>query len=248
MKPLILLNLFLILCLFGCLGSQQTTTQPTEPGTSSTKADTPNALAFLELSTPKTTYSEQEPIPLELQIKNGKFDLLVPFSSVAMVRAFRQLTVTDSSGNVVKSRKMIPIENTLKTLYKDGKSVRAIQGFDMKAGTTQTVLLDNLLEFYKLASDSYTVKVTIELEVYNEFMQDQHAQIIELEREIYDYQNSTNPQFTPEVKKEAIGYIQDQIKLIQEKYKDDLQNIYLPLKSRRGKAGLESNTISLTIE
>lgn len=248
MKPLILLNLFLIVCLCGCLGSQQTTTQPVEPATASTESDTPNALAFLELSTSKTTYSMQEPIPLELQIKNGKFDLLVPFSSVAMVRAFKQLTVTDSSGNVVKSRKMIPLGNTLKTLYKNGKSVRAIQGFDMKAGTTQTVLLDNLLEFYKLASDSYTVKVAIELEVYNEFMQDQHAQIIELEREIYDYQNSTNPQFTPEVKKEAISYIQDQIKLIQEKYKDDLQNIYLPLKSRRGKALLESNTISLTIE
>lgn len=248
MKLLTLLNLLLVLCLFGCLGSQQTTSQHIETGTSSTEEETSTALAVLELSTPKTTTSAQGTIPLELQIQNGKFDLLVPFSSVALVRAFKQLTVTDSFGNVVNSRKMIPLGNTLKTLYKDGKSIRCIQGFDMKAGTTQTVSLDNLLEYYKLASGSYTVKVAIELEVYNEFMLDQHPQIIELEREIFDYQNSTNPQFTPEVKKEAIGYIQDQIKAIQEKYKDELQDIYLPLKSRRGKALLESNTISIIIE
>lgn len=248
MKLLTLLNLILVVFLFGCLGSQQTTSQHIETGTSSTEEETSTALAVLELSTPNTTYSAQDTIPLELQIQNGKFDLLVPFSSVAMVRAFKQLTVTDNFGNVVESRKMIPLENTLKTLYKDGKSIRCIQGFDMKAGTTQTVQLDNLLEFYKLASGNYTVKVAIELEVYNEFMQDQHPQIIELERDIFDYQNNTNPQFTPEVKKEAIGYIQDQIKMIEEKYKDELQNIYLPLKSRRGKALLESNIIAITIK
>lgn len=248
MKSLILLKFALIVCLFGCLGSQQTTTEPMETGTSSPEEETPTTLAVLELSTPKATYSQDDTIPLELKIQNGKFDLLVPISSVAMQRAFKQITVTDSNGEIVKNKKMIPFENTLKTLYKDGKSVRAIQGFDMKAGTMQTASLDNLLEFYKLDPGSYTVNVAIELEVYDEFMMDQHPQIIELEREIYDIQNSKNPQFTPEVKKEAIGYTQDQIKAIQEKYKDDLQNIYLPLKSRRGKALLESNSIAVTIE
>ncbi len=248
MKHLILLNLFLIVFLLGCLGGQQTAIQPVETETSSTEGESPNALAVLELSTPKTDYSAQDTIPIELHIRNGKFDLLVPISSVAMQRAFRQLTVTDSNGVVVKSKKMVPLGNTLKTLYKDGKSIRCVQGFDMKAGTTQKASLDNLLEYYKLAPGSYTVAVTLELEVYDEFMQDQHPQIIELEREIYGIQNSPNPQFTPEVKKEAIGYKQDQIKLIQEKYKDELLNIYLPLKSRRGKALLESNTIAITIE
>ena len=246
MKHLILLNLFLIVCLFGCFGTLERGMRPIETETSSAEALT--ALAVLELSTPKTIYSGQDTIPLELQIQNGKFDLLVPFSSVAMERAYRQLVVTDSNGVTVKNRKTVPLGNTLKTLYKDGKSVRCVQGFDMKAGTTQTVLLNNLHEYYKLTPGRYTVKVALELEVYNEFMQDQHPQIIELEREIYDIQNSTNPQFTPEVKKEAIGYTQDQIKFIQEKYKEDLQDIYLPTKSRRGKALLESNTIGITIE
>lgn len=248
MKHLILLNLLLIVVLSGCLGNLQTGLRPTETNSSSTEGEPPNTLAALELSTPKATYSAKDTIPIELQIQNGKFDLLVPYSSVAMQRAFRQITVTDGNGVVVKSRKMMPLGNTLKTLYKDGKSVRCVQGFDMKAGTIQTVLLENLLEYYKLVSGNYTVNVTLELEVYNEFMQDQHPQIIELEREIYGIQKSTNPQFTPEVKKEAIGYTQDQIKLIQEKYKDELQDIYLPTKSRRGKALLESNTITISIE
>ena len=118
----------------------------------------------------------------------------------------------------------------------------------MKAGTTQTVSLENLQTYYQLQPGSYTVKVTIELEVYREFMEDQHPEIIELQREIQKIQNSTNPQFTPEVKKEAISYTQDQIDFIKEKYKADLQNIYLPLKLLRGKASLVSNSISLTVE
>ena len=247
MKPFTLFNLLLVTCLFGCLGSQQTATQTIEPETASTETEE-SALAELELSTPKTTYSTQEAIPLALNIQNGKFDLLVPISSVSTQRAFKQLTVANSNGEVFKMKKPVPLGSTLKTLYMDGKSVRCVQGFSMKAGTTQTVSLENLQTHYQLEPGTYTVKVTILLEVYQESMEDQHPQIIELQREIQKYQNNTNPQFTPEAKKAAISYTQDQIDIIKEKYKEQLQNIYLPLKSLRGKASLESNSISLTIE
>ncbi len=246
MKLFTLFNLLLITCLFGCLGSQQTT-QTIEPETASIGTEE-SALAELELSTPKTTYSAQEAIPLALNIQNGKFDLLVPISSVSTQRAFKQLTVANSNGEVFKMKKPVPLGSTLKTLYMDGKSVRCVQGFSMKAGTTQTVSLENLQTHYQLEPGTYTVKVTILLEVYRESMEDQHPQIIELQREIQEYQNSTNPQFTPEAKKAAISYTQDQIDIIKEKYKAELQNIYLPLKSLRGKASLESNSISLTIK
>lgn len=246
MRLFTLFNLLLIICLVGCLGSQQTT-QTIETETASTETEK-SALAVLELSTPKTTYSAQEVIPLELAIQNGKYDLLVPISSVSTQRAFKQLTVTDNNGEVVKIKKSVPLGSTLKTLYKDGKSVRCIQGFDMKAGTTQTVSLENLQTHYQLQPGSYTVKVAIELEVYRESIEDQIPEVIELQREIQKIQNSTNPQFTPEVKKEAISYTQDQIDVIKEKHKEELQNIYLPLKSLRGKASLVSNSISLTIE
>lgn len=245
------LTIFLLLFtvfMYGCLGSQRSATQTTEPETATAEADASQGIASLELSTAQETYSAQESIPLELTVQNGKFDLLVPISSVTSLRAFKQLTVTDSNGEVIKAKKNMPLGNTLKTLYKDGTSVRCIKGLDMKAETSQKASLDNLRTYYQLAAGTYTVKLTLELEVYNEFMQDQHPEIIELEREIMKYQNSTNPQFTPEVKKTAIEYTQGQIDIIKEKYKDELQDIYLPLKSRRGKATLESNVISLSIE
>ena len=250
MRYIAIFSLLLTGFMIGCLGSQQTATQTpaTETLTTETpKEDESDAIATLELSTTKASYSAEETIPLELTFQNGKFDLLVPISSVSSLRAFKQLTVTDSNGEVIKAKKTMPLGNTLKTLYKDGKSVRSIKGIEVKAGASQKVSLDNLLTYYQLEPGTYTVKLTLELEVYKEFMQDQHAQIIELEREIMKYQNSTNPQFTPEAKKAAIDYTQDQIDIIREKYKDELQDIYLPLKSRRGKATLESNTITLTL-
>lgn len=247
MRYIAIFSLLLMMFIYGCLGSQQTT-QTSETETSTNEANEQEKIASLELATTKASYSAQEPIPLELTIQNGKFDLLVPISSVSSLRAFKQLTITNSKGEVIKSKKLVPLGNTLKTLYKDGKSVRSIKGFDMKTGTSQKVSLDNLQTLYQLVPGTYTVRLALELEVYKEFMQDQHPQIIELEREIMKYQNSTNPQFTPEAKKAAIDYTQDQIDIIREKYKDELQDIYLPLKSRRGKATLESNTISFIIE
>ncbi len=249
MKSLIMLNILLIACLFGCLGGQQTTTQnPMEDGKSSSEKETESFLAVLELSTPKTTYTTQDSIPLELKIQNGKYDLLVPISSVTAPSAFKQITLTDSNGVVVKMKRPIPISNTLKTLYKDAKSIRCVQGFDMKAELSQKVSLKNLLSHYELQAGNYTVKLDIVLEVYNEFLEDQHPQIIELQKDIMRIQNNRNPQYSPEAKKEAIGYTQDQIDVLREKYKDELQDIYLPLPSFRGKATLESNTVSITIE
>lgn len=234
--------------IYGCLGSQKSATQTTEPETATVETDASQGIASLELSTTKESYSAEEAIPLELTVQNGKFDLLVPISAVTSLRAFKQLTVTNSNAEIIKAKKIMPLGNTLKTLYKEGKSVRCIKGLEMKAETSQKASLDNLQTYYQLGAGKYTVKLTLELEVYKEFMQDQHPQIIELEREIMRIQNNTNPQFTPDVKKAAIEYTQGQIDIIKEKYKDELQDIYLPLKSRRGKATLESNAISITID
>ncbi len=248
MKLFTFFYLFLIVSLCGCVGSLERGLRPVETEVSSTEGEKSALLAVFELSTPKTTYSTQEVIPLEINIQNGKFDLLVPFSTVSTQRVFKQLTVTDSNGEIVRMKRPLPPANTLKTLYQDGESVRCVQGFDLKAGATQKVSLENLQKHYQLEPGNYTVKVTIVLEVYNEFFQDQHPQVIELEREIQEIQNNPSPQFTPEVKKEAISYTQDQIEFIKEKYKDELQNIYLPLNSSRGKTSLESNAILVTIK
>ena len=248
MRYMAIFSILFTTFIYGCLGSQKSATQTTEPETATVEENESQAIASLELSTTKESYSAEEAIPLELTVQNGKFDLLVPISAVTSLRAFKQLTVTNSNAEVIKAKKIMPLGNTLKTLYKEGKSVRCIKGLEMKAETSQKATLDNLQTYYQLGAGKYTVKLTLELEVYKEFMQDQHPQIIELEREIMRIQNNTNPQFTPEVKKTAIEYTQGQIDIIKEKYKDELQDIYLPLKARRGKATLESNAISLTID
>ncbi len=248
MRYMAIFSILFTTFIYGCLGSQKSATQTTEPETATVEENESQAIASLELSTTKESYSAEEAIPLELTVQNGKFDLLVPISAVTSLRAFKQLTVTNSNAEVIKAKKIMPLGNTLKTLYKEGKSVRCIKGLEMKAETSQKASLDNLQTYYQLGAGKYTVKLTLELEVYKEFMQDQHPQIIELEREIMRIQNNTNPQFTPEVKKTAIEYTQGQIDIIKEKYKDELQDIYLPLKSLRGKATLESNVISLTID
>ena len=248
MRYITFFSLLFTVFMYGCLGSQQSATQTPETTTATAEANESQVIASLELSTTKESYSAEEAIPLELTVQNGKFDLLVPISTVTSLRAFKQLTVTDSNGEVIKAKKIMPLGNTLKTLYKERKSIRCIKGLDMKSETSQKATLDNLQTYYQLGAGKYTVKLTLELEVYKEFMQDQHPEIIELEREIMRVQNNTNPQFTPEVKKNAIEYTQGQIDIIKEKYKNELQDIYLPLKSRRGKTTLESNTISLTIE
>ena len=248
MKTLTILNILIIIVILGCLGGMQTETQTPVEEASTSNNGTSNALAILELTSSKQSYASGEKIPLNLKIQNGKFDLLVPFSVVASANAFKQLLVTDSNGQVLRMAKPVAPSVPLKTLYKGGKSMRCVKGYDLKATQTQTISLENLSAHFQLKPGTYTIKVTTVMEVYKESIQDQHPQIIELEREIMNIQNNTSPQYTPEAKKEAISYTQDQIGFIREKYKDQFQDIYLPIKSLRGKTSLESNTLTISIE
>lgn len=244
MKKIISLYFVLLVSLFGCLGSQQTATQSAETVTSS-ESETPRALAELRLSTPKTTYAVEEEIPLELGIRNGTFDLLVPFVNVATIGAFMQLTVTDANGNIVKPKRPITMENPQKYVIHDGKSVPCIQGFELKAETQQVVSLGDLQKYYRLPAGNYTVTLTIELKVYREFVKEQHPQVIELQRDLARLQNDAS--LPAEAKRDGMNYIQEQIDFIQEKHKDEVKDIYLPVKSLRGKALLSANSVSLTI-
>ncbi|RKU28748.1 hypothetical protein C6497_08290 [Candidatus Poribacteria bacterium] len=248
MKTLSILNVLIFSCILGCLGGMPTETQTPVEEASPSNNGTSNALAILELTSSKQSYALGETIPLDLKIQNGKFDLLVPFSVVASPNVFKQLSVTDSNGQVLRMAKPVAPSIPLKTLYKGGKSMRCIKGYDFKATQNQTISLDNLSAHFQLKPGTYSIKVTTVMEVYKESIQDQHPQIIELEREIMNFQNNTSQQFTPEAKKEAISYTQDQIDFIKEKYKDQFQDIYLPIKSLRGKTSLESNTITISIE
>ena len=246
-----LVSFFLLLSvvtIIGCLGSlQTTTTQPeTDEATSAAETEAPTALAELQLSTPKTNYAAKEAIPLELNIQNGKFDLLVPFFSVATKGAFTQITVTDVNGQIVNPKHPITQENPQKYVSSDGKSVRCIHGFELKGSANQELKLKDIQRYYLLQPGTYTVTLTIELEVYNDSITEEHPEIRELKQDMARIQNDPNLQGA--AKQDALSYYQEQIKFIQERQKDVVKDIYLPVKSLRGKASLVSNSITVTVE
>ena len=239
---------FLILA--GCLGNlqtMQTETAKTDKTPSATEAEKPaQPLAELLLSTPKTNYTAKEAIPLALNIQNGKFDLLVPFFSVATKGAFTQITVKDTSGQIIEPKRAITQENPQKYVNRDGKSVRCIQGFELKASSNQALTLKDIQRYYQLKPGTYIATLAIALEVYKESIIEEHPEVLELRRDLARLQNDPNLQTA--AKQDATNYYQEQIKFIQERHKDEVKNIYLPVKSLRGKASLVSNEITLTIE
>ena len=242
-------TLFLLLSvvtIIGCIGSLQTTQPKTDETTSAAETEVPTALAELQLSTPKSNYAAKEAIPLELNIQNGKFDLLVPFFSVATKGAFTQLTVTGANGQIVNPKHPITQENPQKYVQRDGKSVRCIQGFELKASANRELKLKDIQRYYQLQPGTYNVTLTIELEVYKESITEEHPEIRELKQDMARIQNDPNLQGA--AKQDALSYYKEQIKFIQERHKDVVKDIYLPVKSRRGKASLVSNSITLTVE
>ena len=245
---------FIPLCLFllvltiaGCLGNLQTMQTETAESASAVETEEPSRpLVELQLSTPKTNYVAKEEIPLELNIQNGKFDLLVPFFSVATKGAFTQITVMDANRQIVEPKRAITQENPQKYVTKDRKSVRCIHGFDFKADANQELTLKDIQRYYQLQPGTYTITLAIELEVYRESIIEDHPETLELKRGLTRLQNEPNLQAA--AKADALNYYQEQIKFIQERHKDEAKNIYLPVKERRGKASLVSNEITVTIE
>lgn len=240
--------LFLLLfTLAGCLGNLQTMQTATDTSTSTTETEeSSRPLTELQLSTPMTNYAVKEDIPLELNIQNGKFDLLVPFYSVATKGAFTQITVKDTNGQVVEPKRAITQEHPQKYIRKDGKSVRCIHGFEFKADANQELKLKDIQRYYQLQPGTYTITLAIDLEVYRESIIEDHPEVLELQRDLTRLQNDANLQAA--AKADAVNYYQEQIKLIKERHTDAVKDIYLPVKSRRGKASLVSNEITVTIE
>ncbi len=245
-SPFIRCSFLLFLITFiGCIGSLQTIqTGPNETVPEMEKS--PRPLTELQLSTPKANYAVKEDIPLEINIQNGKFDLLVPFFTVATKGAFTQVVVKNANGQVVEPKRAITQENPQKYVQHDGKSVRCIQGFELKASASQELMLKDLQRYYQLQPGTYTITLEMALEVYRESIVEEHPEVLELKRDLARLQNDPNLQAA--AKQDATNYYQEQIKFIQEKHKDEEKKIYLPVKSRRGKASLVSNEIKITLE
>ena len=241
--------LLIVFIITGCLGGLQTTATQTQTNETAETAETetPPGLAVLQISTLKTNYAANEVIPLNLNIQNGKFDLLVPFVSVATRGAFSQITVTDANGQTVEPKHRITQENPQKYVVgNDGKTVRCIQGFELKASTNQELSMKDIQKYFQLQPGTYTVTLAIDLEVYRESITEEHPEILELKKDLARIQNDPNLQAA--AKQDAVNYYQEQIKFIEERHKEGAKDIYLPVKSRRGKAPLVSNGITVTVE
>ena len=246
LKSISLYLFLLVVPLAGCVTSLQTT-QPETPETAATETEeSSRPLAELQLSTPKTNYAAKEEIPLQLNIQNGKFDLLVPSFAVATKGAFTQVTVKDTNGQIVEPKRAITQENPQKYVPQDGKQVRCIHGFELKASSNQELKLKDLQRYYRLQPGTYTVTLAIELEVYRESITEEHPEVLELQRDLARLQKDPNLQAA--AKQDAVNYFQEQIKFVQERHKDEEKAIYLPVKSRRGKASLVSNAVTLIIK
>ena len=81
-------------CLSGTSGKIEPDPTPAEPAT-------PASLADLQLSLAKPSYSLSEPIPLDLTMQVGKFDLLVPYATVTSRGAFSKLVVKNNLGQAI---------------------------------------------------------------------------------------------------------------------------------------------------
>ena len=238
LKSLMLPYLLLIFSMIGCISSLQTQPSPSDVTTATSEV-------IFTLSTPKSTYISKDTIPIELNIQNGKFDLLMPFVNVSIPGAFAQLSVTDSAGNVVEPEHSITAPSSEEIfIEKDGKSVQCIQGLKLKVGATQVVSLEDLQKYYQLEKGDYTITLTMGLPVYRDFLKKRQPEIRELEEEIKRIQKVADAHVSAADKRSAVNDLQQQIEFLKKKQKD----IYLPVESLLGKAMLTSNSITLMIE
>jgi hypothetical protein len=232
---------FLIICslyAMGCLNktSEQTAATPPKPAT----------LADLHLSLAKPVYRPDEPIPLNMKIKTGKFDLLVPYATVEGTGAFTELVIKNALSKIVEPTHPITSPSKIKVLPQGSRGIRCVQGIDLKAGIVKKAALEDLRTYYNLEPGDYTLQVLMEMKIYREIFVSKPQQIIDLERERASVQSNT--QMSPDAKRQAITYIQSEIEYFERKQEEKSKEIYLPLNALRGSKELASNTVVLTIQ
>ena len=235
----------LVVCSFfviGCLSGKSETSVLMQ----ATPAENPPTIMELHLSSSKPIYAIDEAVPLEITIQVGKFDLLVPYAAVEGNGAFTNLVVKNAMDEIVKPKHPIALADKPKTLMRDGNHVSCIRGVNLKAGTVREAVLENLNTYYKLEPGDYTLQVLMNLKVYRESLQDQSPQILEYESEIAAIQNS--PKLPASEKQQAVAQLREEIEFMRNSMEGKLNQIYLPLKSLRGAAELESGVTSLKIQ
>ena len=234
----------LSLCIIGCLpGTLEKAMEVEAPPTAPAK---PPTIAELHLSLAKEVYAANEPIPLRMSVRAGKFDLLVPAASVEGEGAFGGLIITDAAGKEVAWTSPISWAPHMKNLLHDGKALDCIHGVELKSGADTVAALEDLRAYFDLAPGEYMLQVFMGLKVYREYLPDQSPMVVDMEKDILAIQRARH---SAEAKQQAISHLREEIAAIQREQEEEVYDkIYLPLDSLRGAADLESNVASLRVE
>jgi len=249
-KKISYLLIFLAVVLFwsGCLPKKQTETAVKSEKIEPAETENPmDKIATLELSTEKSEYKSNEPIPLELKINIGKFDLPVEKASVEGEGTFFGLIVKDAEGKRVNRQKAISLNRNIVKNYQDDKLKRCVEGITLLKNQTISASINDLRKFYSLEPGKYSLQVTMSLRVYNDnFLDEKLPAIAELEQEIVALKSDTK--LSEAAKNDAIESIKQDIATLESKMeKTDSGRRFLPLDSLRGRAELKSNLIEINI-
>lgn len=231
---------------FGMIGCLTGTSEKTlEVQTAPAAPAKPPTIAELHLLLEKEVYPADEPIPLRLSVRAGKFDLLVPAASVEGEGAFAGLIVTDATGTEVAQNSPISWAPHMKNLLHDGKALDCIHGVELKSEEKSVAALEDLRAYYNLSPGDYTLQVFMDLKVYREFLPDQSPMVVQIEKDILAIQRSRH---RAEAKQQAISNLRMEIAELQREQEEVYDKIYLPLDSLRGSADIKSNLVTLKVE
>ena len=236
---LTLWSLYITGCLSGTTGKTEPTPTPVEPAT-------PASLGDLHLSVAKPSYGLNEPIPLDMTIQVGKFDLLVPHAAVTSRGAFTKLVVKNNLGQVIAPKPPITFPAKTKTVMWEDRVVSCVQGTELKAGEVRKASLKDLKSYYKLGPGDYTLQVLMELKVYREIFAPEPPEVLEIKNEIRIVQADTV--MPNDMKARMIRNLEKEIEGLRHGEAAQLDGTYLLVDSFRGLATLESNIVPLTIQ
>ena len=235
-------------CAIGCL------TSPLLVAPEETSAETPSAthvqveesfVARLHAASTKPTYGAGEPIPVQVVIETGTFDLLVSHATVESAGLLPALVVTDENGTVIEPKNPTMHESEMKELVRDGKKVTCVKGIRLLAGTGQLVVIENIQDHYALTPGVYTLQVSLDLNVYKETVTPESLPIHDAQQRIGRVQAKSR--IAAHTREKHIAGLRMAINAL-EIQAEELDEIFLPLDSLRGVATLKSNLIRLEIQ
>ena len=200
--------------------------------------------ARLHLSLGQAAYASGEDIRVHLIFQTGTFNLLVPQATIESEGLLSNLVVKGETGKVINPSLPIVYEINVKRLVRNGKKIDCIPGMELKARIAHNIVVEDVDVYYGLKPGSYTLQVSMDLEVYQETLALESLLIHDAERRITRVRAKSK--IAAHTRRKHIAGLERSIEAL-ERQAEELGEIYLPLDSLRGSTTLESNVVTLEI-